>query len=158
MQKTGLSTSTTVLVYETLCLFMILGAAYLPRSQHWLHPVTGGIVIGLAQVISIALTKKSLGVSSAYADIGKQFWDTVEAGPGPSASALGKSSVPFAAGIVAGAYLAKRLAIVAASEFVVSDATTTETSAIAALVGGFIMIFGARLAGGWGIVAAAALY
>ncbi|RMZ86362.1 hypothetical protein DV736_g6410, partial [Chaetothyriales sp. CBS 134916] len=115
MQKTGLSTSTTVFVYEALCLFMILCSTYLPRSQHWLHPVTGGILIGLAQVISIALTKKSLGVSSAYADIGKQFWAAVEAGPvssvstSASALALGKSSMPFAAGIAAGAYLAKRL-------------------------------------------------
>ncbi|RMD43729.1 hypothetical protein DV735_g1398, partial [Chaetothyriales sp. CBS 134920] len=92
----GVGVGGSVLIYEALCLAMILGATHLPRSTHWLHPVAGGVGIGLAQVLSILLTRKSLGVSGAYADLGRHV----------------------------------------------------ETNPLVALLGGVIMIFGARLAGG----------
>ena len=136
MQKTGLSTTSTVLLYEVMCLGMILGATYLPRSEHWLNPIHGGIVIGVAQVMSVLLTKKSLGVSSAYETIGKAFWSMLEGTAAPDGS-----SAVFALGLIAGAkfafpYLPPPNA----------DAVTVGT--LSAIIGGVSMIFGARLAGG----------
>ena len=136
MQKTGLSTTSTVLLYELLCLGMMLGATYLPRSEHWLNPIQGGILIGAAQVMSVLFTKKSLGVSNAYEDIGKAFWSVIgnSAAPNPS-------SVVFALGIMAGTKLI--------SPYLPSAGTdAVAVSTFSAIFGGLSMIFGARLAGG----------
>lgn len=136
-EQTGLSTSTIVLLYETLCLVMITAATYLaPTRQYWLNPVIGGLLIGIAQATSVLFTRKTLGVSSAYQDIGKYFWSLVEGKSGP-----GLSNIMFAGGVIAGSKII--------SQYVptIAEAGSTITAPAAAL-GGFAMIFGARLAGG----------
>lgn len=135
--QTGLSTASIVAIYELLCLAMITAATYLaPTRQYWLNPVIGGILIGIAQATSVLFTRKTLGVSSAYQDIGKYFWSIVERTPGP-----GLSNVVFAGGVIAGAKVI--------SQYIpVSIESDSQISTPAALAGGFAMIFGARLAGG----------
>ena len=135
--KTGLSTGSTVLAYEILCLLMIAAATYLaPTRQYWLNPIVGGLLIGIAQATSVLFTRKTLGVSSAWQDVGKYFWSILEGKAGP-----GLSNIIFASGVMAGARII--------SQYIpIAKETGAGTSLPAALAGGFAMIFGARLAGG----------
>ncbi|EXJ83020.1 hypothetical protein A1O3_06837 [Capronia epimyces CBS 606.96] len=133
----GLSTASIVAIYELLCLVMITAATYLaPTRQYWLNPVIGGLLIGIAQATSVLFTRKTLGVSSGYQDIGRYFWALLDRTPGP-----GLSNVLFAGGVIAGARLI--------SQYVpITLDTGSQVSTPAAIAGGFAMIFGARLAGG----------
>ncbi|KIX02992.1 uncharacterized protein Z518_06542 [Rhinocladiella mackenziei CBS 650.93] len=135
--KTGLSTTSTILIYELLCLLMMAGASYLaPTREYWLNPIIGGFLIGIAQATSVLFTRKTLGVSGAYQDIGKYFWSLLEGTSGP-----GLSNIVFASGVIAGSKLI--------SQYVpIITETGPAISRLTALAGGFAMIFGARLAGG----------
>ncbi|KEF60896.1 uncharacterized protein A1O9_02460 [Exophiala aquamarina CBS 119918] len=138
-EQTGLSTASTILIYETLCLLMIAAATYLAphtRQRHWLNPIAGGLLIGIAQATSVLFTRKTLGASSAYADVGAYFWSLIDRTSGP-----GMSNIVFASGVVAGAKLISQY-IPAVSE------TSPPMGVTAAVVGGFVMVFGARMAGG----------
>lgn len=140
MQKTGMSTSAIVLGYEVLLLATITAANTLaPKGSHFLNPAVGGLLIGAAQATSVLFSKKTLGVSSAYEDIGKWFWSLAEGKPQP-----GWGNVLFATGVAAGTkatlhYVPKTLDAL-------SSGLTVST--LAAVSGGFAMIFGGRLAGG----------
>ncbi|OAP63407.1 hypothetical protein AYL99_02634 [Fonsecaea erecta] len=138
-EKLGLSTNSMILLYEILCLGMIVAATYLaPTRDHWLNPIVGGLLIGVAQATSVLFTRKTLGVSSAYEDIGKYFWSVVDGRtPGP-----GLSNIVFASGVMAGSKII--------SQFIpaVSEAGSLAISPVAAVAGGFTMVFGARMAGG----------
>lgn len=137
-EKFGLSTTSTVLLWEVLCLLMITGAAYLtPTRDHWLNPIVGGLLIGVAQATSVLFTRKTLGVSSAWEDVGKYLWAAIDGKSGPT-----PTNIVFASGVIAGAKLI--------SQYVptVSEAGGPTISPLAAVAGGFSLIFGARLAGG----------
>ncbi|KIW23347.1 uncharacterized protein PV07_11555 [Cladophialophora immunda] len=137
-EKLGLSTNSMILLYETLCLVMIGAATFLaPTRDHWLNPIVGGLLIGVAQATSVLFTRKTLGVSSAYEDIGKYFWSVVDGTAGP-----GLSNIVFASGVMGGSKLI--------SQFIpaVSEAGGPAISPLTAAAGGFTMIFGARMAGG----------
>lgn len=135
--KTGLSTTSTVLIYEILCLSMIVAATYLaPTRQHWLNPIAGGLLIGIAQATSVLFSRKTLGVSSAYADIGAYLWSFLDGTSGP-----GLSNIVFASGVVTGSKIISQY-IPTVSESV------SPVSLPAAVLGGFVMVFGARMAGG----------
>jgi uncharacterized membrane protein YedE/YeeE len=134
----GISTTSTVLIYELLCLLMITAATYLaPTRDHWLNPIVGGILIGVAQATSVLFTRKTLGVSSAYEDVGKYFWSLFDGIKKPAAN-----NVAFAAGVMAGAKIISQYIPVA------SEASGFTVSPLAAVLGGFLLIFGGRLAGG----------
>ena len=140
--KTGLSTTSTVLLYELLCLVMITAATFLApngRHRHWLNPVAGGLLIGIAQATSVLFTRKTLGVSASYADAGAYIWNVIDpkANPRP-----GMSNIVFASGVMAGAKFISQFIPAAASE------TNPPVGALAAVLGGFVMVFGARTAGG----------
>lgn len=140
MQKTGLSTSTAVLGSEILLLAVITAANSLaPRGPYFLNPAIGGLLIGAAQATSVLFSKKTLGVSSAYEDAGKWFWSLAEGKPRP-----GWGNVLFAVGVSAGAKATFQY-VPAALEAMSSD---LDVSKLAAVAGGFAMIFGGRLAGG----------
>jgi uncharacterized membrane protein YedE/YeeE len=134
----GLSTTSTVLLYEILCLLMITAATYLaPTRDHWLNPIVGGMLIGVAQATSVLFTRKTVGVSSAWEDAGKYFWSLVG---GTSRPAL--TNIVFATGVMAGSK------IISQYTPTLSDAGGPMVTPLAALAGGFCLIFGARLAGG----------
>ena len=140
MQKTGMSTSATVLTYELLLLATITAANTLaPIGKYFLNPVMGGLLIGAAQAASVVLSKKTVGVSSAFEDAGKSFWATVRGTARPD---LG--NVMFAFGVGIGAALTMRY-VPATKEAVV---TPLVASPLLAVAGGAAASFGARLAGG----------
>ncbi len=137
-ENLGLSTTSTVLLYEILCLVMITAATLLaPTRDHWLNPIVGGLLIGVAQATSVLFTRKTLGVSSAWEDVGKYFWSVVDGISSPA-----PTNIVFATGVIAGAKII--------SQYVppVSEAGGPNVTPLAALAGGFSLIFGARMAGG----------
>ncbi|KAJ9610513.1 hypothetical protein H2200_005290 [Cladophialophora chaetospira] len=136
-ENLGLSTTSTVLLYEILCLVMITAATLLgPTRDHWLNPIVGGLLIGVAQATSVLFTRKTLGVSGAWEDVGKYFWSLLGgiAGPAPN-------NIVFGSGVIAGARIV--------SQYIPPIAESAPSvNSLAALAGGFSLVFGARLAGG----------
>ncbi|ETN36498.1 uncharacterized protein HMPREF1541_08776 [Cyphellophora europaea CBS 101466] len=140
MQKTGLSASAVVLGYETLLLAVITAANSLaPTGTYFLNPAVGGLLIGAAQAASVLFSKKTLGVSSAYEDAGQMFWALLEGKTPP-----GWGNVVFAAGVAAGARATMHY-VPFTLEAMLPE---VPVSILAALIGGFAIIFGGRLAGG----------
>lgn len=140
MQKTNLSISTTLLGYEMLMALIIMAAKTLTyQSQHWLNPILGGGLIGLAQASSIVLSRKTVGVSSAFEDAGKWLWSLAGSGKRP-----GLANVMFAGGLMLGAVISTSY-VPHIREALASPVEVTRTTALA---GGFAMVFGARMAGG----------
>lgn len=140
-QCLDLSEEGAVLAYEILLVAAIslvdrLGLSTDRRSP-WLDPVTSGCLIGLAQASSVLLSKKTLGVSSAYAELASQVL-SVAKGEGLGAN-LG--NIVFAIGVMLGARVTSQRIPVALEN-------GPEIGKAAAVVGGFASIFGARLARG----------
>ncbi|KAJ1323368.1 YeeE/YedE family protein [Microdochium nivale] len=141
MSATGWSTATVVLAYEAAVL-AVLGAILVaaPRSSGpLLHPVAGGLVIGLGQLASVVLTGKAVGVSAVYADCGRMLLLRRDAVGGVP------DSVAFAGGLAAGAW-AVMLRLPAVRAGIVAGAG--EQSLPAIIAGGFLLVVGARVAGG----------
>jgi uncharacterized membrane protein YedE/YeeE len=106
-----------------------------------LPTVAGGLLIGVAQATSISLTSSPLGVSTAYEQIGSYIcraigWKDV---PRPS---FPPKSIIFALGVMVGSAVSSQFMPTLANE------GTIPLTNLQALVGGFILIFGARMAGG----------
>ncbi|KAF4948410.1 hypothetical protein FSARC_13755 [Fusarium sarcochroum] len=143
MQATGWSAKKAVLSYEAILISAIAATlALAPRSQRLLHPVVGGLLIGLGQLSSVVFTDKPVGVSSAYEEAGKLFWDVVN-GKNIKLSSI-SDSIVFACGILAGSWLTM-LNVPAAREAL---ARSGEQPLLSILIGGFLLVFGARTAGG----------
>ena len=137
-EKFGISTMSTVLIYEFLCLLMITAATWLaPTRDHWLNPIVGGIVIGIAQATSVLFTKKTLGVSSAWEDVGKSFWALVDGNSAPA-----PNNIVFGSGVIAGSkFISQYLPAI-------SESSVPSVSPVAGVLGGMSIIIGARIAGG----------
>lgn len=130
--------------YEALCFGVVLLAASLgARTANVLvGPIIGGLLISGGQAASLALAKNPVGVSAAYDQLVQLLrwkWGNTPKSNEPM-PAIG--SIAFAAGIVAGALTLSRLfpAPVPGGEVLISVSR--------ALLGGFAMVFGARVAGG----------
>jgi len=141
MQRLKVQNETAVLGYEAMLVGMIAAVDRLGLSQDgrsfWVDPIVGGLMIGIAQASSVLLSKKTLGVSSAYSDLAGHLSSLVR-GKGLSG---GFGNIFFAGGVMVGARLAsQRIPLVVESGPTVSVAS--------ALFGGFCSIFGARMAGG----------
>lgn len=141
MQRLKVPDETAVLGYEAMLVGMIAVVDRLGLSsdgrRFWVDPVVGGLMIGIAQASSVLLSKKTLGVSSAYSDLASHLSSLLR-GNGVSG---GFGNIVFAGGVMLGAKLAsQRMALVVEGGPAVSVG--------AALLGGFCSILGARLAGG----------
>lgn len=146
MSATGLSTGGVLWIYESLLLATIsLTDAFAPKGAYPLHPIIGGLLIGVAQISSVAVSKKTVGVSSAYEDVGRWIYATVKGGKGK----LGTGNVLFALGVGLGAWVTLKGVPTSREVFgrLGRDAER-EVGVLAAVLGGFVQIFGARLAGG----------
>ena len=140
MEKMGWSVGGTVVGYEVALLAVIAAVNGLaPRGRYFLNPAVGGLLIGVAQATSVLVSRKTLGVSSAYEDIGKWVWSVIDGKGGP-----GAANLLFATGVAAGARVT--MSYVPATLDLLRQAGSV--SPLAAVTGGFAMIFGARLAGG----------
>ncbi|KAL5405024.1 hypothetical protein PMIN03_008737 [Paraphaeosphaeria minitans] len=146
--RLGVSTSVGVAGYVVLCLGMLgvaTATAESASSAVGLAPVFGGLVIGAAQAATLLLTGNAVGVSTGYEVAGQYFWRLLglssksKSGPAPPLRSLF-----FAGGIVAGALAFSYSGYAARAESVAG----VEISAFRGVVGGLVMVLGARLAGG----------
>ncbi|RFU32987.1 hypothetical protein B7463_g3345, partial [Scytalidium lignicola] len=145
-EKFHISKGSAVMIYEIACLVVI--SAVISLRQHrpvLFHSAVGGLLIGGAQAASLLLTGNLVGVSIAYEDLARCVREGatyVRGGKSSDDKALSIKSITFAMGILAGSYT---VASYAPSLMVKSD---IQISAIRAVAGGFVMVFGARIAGG----------
>ena len=136
--KLNLDAKHVLWAFETACLAVIAATTLLRTEDVSLTPllaVCGALLIGAAQAASLLLTSAAVGCSSTFSEIGQHFWRTLD-GKGPAPSTR---SMIFAVGMLVGAWALPQSSPPMA-ESQISDVT--------ALVGGFVMVFGARLAGG----------
>jgi uncharacterized membrane protein YedE/YeeE len=141
--KLHLNPTTTFLAFEALCA-VILAVANVSTpsgSYAWIHPIAGGLLIGAAQAASILLTTSTLGVSTAYEQIGQYFWRALGRKDGAKPPSP-PSAIIFALGILAGSAATAR----AIPPVLSTDAL--DISKLRAVSGGFLMVLGARSAGG----------
>lgn len=94
-------------------------------------PYLAGLAIAAAQLVSIVLRSSLLGASTAFEDLGGWVWGMKK-----------YASVVFSAGVVAGAWL------ISTAVPALRPATDVAVSPVRATLGGFMIVFGSRMAGG----------
>jgi uncharacterized membrane protein YedE/YeeE len=145
-ERFGISMTTAIMVFEGMCIAMIIAAKYLAPSSDrpLLDPIIGGLLIGFAQLGTLILTRAPVGVSTAYEDIGKWFWRAItwNVSDTKGGNLLFTRAVCFASGILASVYTLSSVA----PQLIMEDALPI--SPLRSVLGGAIMVFGARLAGG----------
>ncbi|BCR99679.1 uncharacterized protein AKAW2_50021A [Aspergillus luchuensis] len=150
--KLRISPRTAMMGFQMMCFSLIVAVKYLaPRhAPAAVDPIVGGILIGLAQLVSLFMTKAPVGVSTSYEDIGRWVWSSINGGASvePVLSRKQKPALPltksvcFAGGILVSSYLISRM---------VPELARVDALSIAPLrgvLGGLVMVFGARVAGG----------
>ncbi|CZR68769.1 uncharacterized protein PAC_18668 [Phialocephala subalpina] len=144
-QKLGGDRGNAMAVYEVICLGGIGAARNLyPEKVGVLLPAAiGGLWIGFSQFSSLYLTGATLGVSTAYEQLGDMYWwleaRILEGKKRPMPSIRGTA---FAVGTMLGA-----LALSVAMD-IPSPNESIEISATRAVIGGILLVLGARIAGG----------
>jgi uncharacterized membrane protein YedE/YeeE len=172
----GLSYSSTVLAYIAVCVTLIAsagiidGADFLDKGLK--RAITGGLAIGVVQGISILSTGNSIGSSAVFEDIGRWvvYLSAKETSPSGQRSRKEerahekdipkeKQKQPPISSIVftIGAFIGSLLVSYITKNNTSLNPTLTHTQdgslvvpipAARALAGGFLLSFGARLAGG----------
>jgi uncharacterized membrane protein YedE/YeeE len=141
--KFKVSAKATFLTFEiSVIAITALSTLLLPGKTFTVLPtVVGGLLIGAAQVASISLTSSPLGVSYAYEQIGSYICGGMGCKDVPRPSFPPKS-ILFALGILVGS------AVSGAFLPTLANIGTVPVTNVQAVIGGFILIIGARIAGG----------
>ncbi|KAF2466574.1 uncharacterized protein BDR25DRAFT_336436 [Lindgomyces ingoldianus] len=146
--KYHLSPSLSVLAYESMCIGVIGLATKLAPAQGdslFLPPVVGGLFIGAAQLVSLALRRAPVGISTAYEDIGAKVCGFFKEEESKQGGQFPTQAMAFAAGVMIGASTLVRLV----PKIVLANAgLDLGISPMRAVLGGVVMVLGARLAGG----------
>lgn len=147
----NLSPFTVLVAWEVACLVMLrLISLYNPSQKQpqlagLITPVFGGLILGAAQGAVILLTRHAVGCSAAFEVIGRYLSSTATSSK-HALSAMHHLLEPatlFSAGVVSAG------AIGSAYSPTIPTTSIGDHSALAtAVVGGAVMAFGARLAGG----------
>ncbi|KAH0409226.1 hypothetical protein KCU90_g21099, partial [Aureobasidium melanogenum] len=141
----GVSPWVVLAMWEIMCFGMLqlLSGFKSPSTatQGLVSPVFGGLLIGAAQACAIALTRHTVGTSGGFEDVGRWLRNVIssDSSKGPITA-----SVLFDAGIVSASALLARFLLPAASVQASSHLVSRST----AVIGGVVMAFGSRLAGG----------
>ena len=133
-----------LLAYLTLCALIITTATvYAPTNTYLLSAFRGSALIALAQAMSLLLTRKLIGASAAYSELSTFISElSYRKAPGSSVT-ISTSAMEFAMGMMAGTRLVV-LCMPQAAGWVEDIAVNKFVAAI----GGVVMIFGTRVAGG----------
>ncbi|POR31440.1 Uncharacterized protein TPAR_08324, partial [Tolypocladium paradoxum] len=101
----GLSKAATLLLFEGACLAVIAATTiYTPRNTNAiLLGATGGLLVGLAQLVSLLTRRCMIGISGSYEEMGHVFWWLV-GGADPGARPASQQNLLFASGVAAGAW------------------------------------------------------
>ncbi|CAI6097205.1 unnamed protein product [Clonostachys chloroleuca] len=139
----GLSGTATLVALETVFTsIIVLTTLYTPAApEPKLLGAIGGLLIGSAQAFSILTRRSMVGVSSFYDEAGQLFW-WILSGFKASLKPTSLRNTLFATGMFSGVWLLAKAAPTLVGEVVV------ETSPVLATLGAFLMIIGARTAGG----------
>lgn len=137
----GIGRGSVVIAFEIVCAAVVAATVLLTRSYSDgpIHPILGGLIIGAAQLISLILRKSLVGVSTCYQEAGDWFWWSIR---GVEKEAPRRTAILFSAGLISGAW-----AISKAVPGIVKP-NTLSVSPVLALVGGFLVALGSRIAGG----------
>jgi hypothetical protein len=144
-ESLGLNKHVVTAGFEALLAAAVAGLTVLSaRSRgtaaaHAIRPVVGGLLIGLAQLTSLLLRRSALGVSTAYEEAGDLLWWPLYT---PDALLPEGTSLMFAGGIVAGAWALSHAVALPGSPVPIT------IPAGQSVLGGFLMVLGARIAGG----------
>ncbi|KAL1885559.1 hypothetical protein Plec18167_001054 [Paecilomyces lecythidis] len=145
-KKLGLSPTATMLTFEMMCLGVLLAVNHIvPGSRKsFLGPETAGLLIGAVQLVTLVLTRYPVGVSTSYEDVGRWFWDCCGCGSDLSKRTFIPTSraIAFAGGILASSFALSR----AVPKVIFDDSLAISPSR--GILGGLIMVLGARIAGG----------
>jgi uncharacterized membrane protein YedE/YeeE len=135
-----------ILAFEGL---LISGIAIISELQsspsNLLNPILGGLAIGVSQLVSVTVSGQPLGISGAFEEFGQWIWRLVDLVTGNSkqGSKLPSTrSLKFAAGVTLGAFTFTSLRGPPPPDYILPISTAR------AVLGGLVMIFGSRLAGG----------
>lgn len=140
MDQTGLPPTATLALLETAAVALVTATTiYTPSALEpkLLGAVGGSLIVG-AQLFSIVTRRTLMGVSGSYDEMGQFFWWAVRGGAKP-----GHGNIVFFSGVLAGAFALAQ----AVPGFVVKEAIA-EVPPVFAVLGGWLMIVGSRMAGG----------
>ncbi|PMD31036.1 hypothetical protein L207DRAFT_387429, partial [Hyaloscypha variabilis F] len=147
-QVLHISPDAAFVLYETVCLGIVAVVSYLSPNENVLIPgAVGGLLIGASQYTSLLLTENTLGVSTAYEQLGDLFWwvkDSVVKGNWTSAPSI--RSTAFVLGSVIGSWGLGRVFGIRGGNG--SAEGEVVIGAVRAVVGGVLLTFGSRIAGG----------
>ncbi|TVY93505.1 hypothetical protein LAWI1_G000772 [Lachnellula willkommii] len=148
-QHFNMKESQALLVYDGLCAVMVFLAASstVSAANILVNPIVGGVLIGCGQAASLALTGNAVGVSTAYGQLIRLVQWMLKRSQSSTQNEVKEpmpalTSIAFAIGIVSGAAMVNRAYSAAIPGGEIS------IPALRAIVGGVLMVFGARLAGG----------
>lgn len=138
-QVLGVSRGAALLAFEALLVAVVAGTAAWTTAgpEAVISPVLGGLLLGGTQLLSLAARGSLVGVSTSYEEVGEWFWRAVR-GQAPRKY----TSILFSLGILAGSWSVARLF----PSLAVIVEVDLEPSA--AVMGGFLMVVGSRMAGG----------
>ena len=143
--KFKLNPDAVLVGFEAILIAVIFAASQLQGTpSNLLPPVFGGTLIGIAQACSLLLIGSPLGTSGSFEEFGQWFWRLFDMISGKPVKKYSPStqSMKFVTAIGIGAFLLT-------SWYPVFNPPSSFTpSAIRAALGGMIMIFGSRVAGG----------
>eukprot|EP00039_Didymoeca_costata_P008672 m.114850 g.114850 ORF g.114850 m.114850 type:complete len:369 (-) comp14181_c0_seq3:192-1298(-) len=125
----------------------------LSLSQSAWDPLWAGVLVGLLQIPAMLSNGTGLGNSSGFVNITKKIISVVDPNYSRNAPYFNKAGsvwqMTSAIGIMTGAYLSSYLSAQAVNGPVLSDlASQSVGSPVQKIIGGFILLFGARVAGG----------
>lgn len=143
-QLLGQPPSAALVIFEAVLWGVVVTVAgNASTAPSALHPITGGLVIGGAQLLSLLLRGSLVGVSTCYENVGDWVLYLLDGGTGPQPAT---GSLVFSASMVAGSLLLARvrpdLVLPTAAPLAVYIAPWK------AFWGGFLMAVGSRLGGG----------
>lgn len=140
----GVSQTAVLVGFEAVCAAVVVATLWTPLGpEARLSPVLGGFFIGLTQLLSILARGSLLSVSTSYEEAGEWAWRFARGeGKTDGSDRPGMDTMLFSLGIVGGAWGLAALAPALA------EPARFDVSPASALAGGFLMILGARIAGG----------
>jgi uncharacterized membrane protein YedE/YeeE len=144
-QALGVDPGRALALYEALCLSIVAAVGYwAPETHEVLVPsVVGGLLIGGSQVASLFLTGNTLGVSTAYEQIGDLFWWAKERiVDGKERARPTIKATAFVVGSIAGSFGISRLVDIP------TPVNDVRIDGLQAVIGGVLLTFGAKIAGG----------
>lgn len=135
-------------IYEALCLGIVASVSFLaPDTKEILVPgAVGGLFVGGSQFTSLWLTGNTLGVSTAYEQLGDLFWWILRlVTKGRRTERPTIKSLAFVLGSILGSFaVRKALGINGAGH----KGGEVVIGSLRAVVGGVLLTIGSRIAGG----------